>query len=302
MQIRSLVRHACLVLVLSSSVAPARAQIVETAGGRAPGMGGAFVAVADDSSATWWNPAGLAAGPFLDLGVTRTPNATSFAIGTPPFGVSYYSYDVTNIRRNNTTASDEASRQVGRAGIAEVEASQLGVTLLQTLLPGIHVGTTVKYVRGGADEGETTHHADLDVGALAVTGAVRLGLVARNLTEPELADGAYVLPRQVRVGAAFDAAQVAGPPLLVAIDADLRTYWDGSGERRVVAVGAEHWLFERRLGIRAGARFNTAGDEARTGTAGLTVSPRAGLFIDGFVARGGTADEEGWGLAARVSF
>ncbi len=38
---------------------------------RAPGMGGAFVAVASDSSATWWNPAGLAAGPFVDLSVSR---------------------------------------------------------------------------------------------------------------------------------------------------------------------------------------------------------------------------------------
>ena len=30
-------------------------------------MGGAFVAVADDSTATWWNPAGQAAGAFFDV-------------------------------------------------------------------------------------------------------------------------------------------------------------------------------------------------------------------------------------------
>src|SRR3970282_724236 len=46
---------------------PASAQVFEAVGGRALGVGGAFVARADDSSATWWNPAGLAAGPFLDL-------------------------------------------------------------------------------------------------------------------------------------------------------------------------------------------------------------------------------------------
>ena len=45
----------------------AGAQAIETVGERAMGMGGAFVAVADDSSATWWNPAAPAAGPFLDL-------------------------------------------------------------------------------------------------------------------------------------------------------------------------------------------------------------------------------------------
>ena len=35
-----------------------RAQIYEAVGTRAQGMGGAFVAVADDATATWWNPGG----------------------------------------------------------------------------------------------------------------------------------------------------------------------------------------------------------------------------------------------------
>src|SRR5690242_5273284 len=54
--------------------AVAGAQTIETVGERAMGMGGAFVAVADDSTATWWNPAALAAGPFLDAaaGWSRT--------------------------------------------------------------------------------------------------------------------------------------------------------------------------------------------------------------------------------------
>src|SRR6185369_13447208 len=43
------------------------AQTFETVGVRAQGMAGAFVAVADDATATWWNPAGLAAGPFANL-------------------------------------------------------------------------------------------------------------------------------------------------------------------------------------------------------------------------------------------
>ena len=36
-------------------------------GSRAAGMGGAFVAVADDASAVYWNPAGFAAGSFFSL-------------------------------------------------------------------------------------------------------------------------------------------------------------------------------------------------------------------------------------------
>ena len=37
----------------------ADAQSFDQAGTRAKGMGGAFVAVADDATATWWNPAGV---------------------------------------------------------------------------------------------------------------------------------------------------------------------------------------------------------------------------------------------------
>ena len=45
--------------------AAATAQTFETVGTRAAGMGGAFVAVADDASAVYWNPAGLASAAYL---------------------------------------------------------------------------------------------------------------------------------------------------------------------------------------------------------------------------------------------
>ena len=77
------------------------------------------------------------------------------------------------------------------------------------------------------------------------------------------------LPRQTRVGAAIDAAKAGGPPLILAIDADVRTYATGSGDRRVVALGAEQWLAGKRVGIRAGARFNRVGARERATTAGV---------------------------------
>ena len=52
---------------------PVSAQIYETVGIRAQGMAGAFVAVADDSTATWWNPAGLATGAYFS-GSRRAPH------------------------------------------------------------------------------------------------------------------------------------------------------------------------------------------------------------------------------------
>src|SRR5215212_1066894 len=75
----------------------AAAQTFDAAGTRAAGMGGAFVAVADDASAAYWNPAGFAAGSFFSLvldGATArvdpaggdrlgSQSALLFAIGAP---------------------------------------------------------------------------------------------------------------------------------------------------------------------------------------------------------------------------
>ena len=50
----------------------AGAQDFAAVGSRAAGMGGAFVGVADDATAIYWNPAGLAAGSYFSLALDRT--------------------------------------------------------------------------------------------------------------------------------------------------------------------------------------------------------------------------------------
>ena len=324
-----------LVAVLAS---PVGAQIVESVGSRAQGMGGAFVAVANDSSATWWNPAGLADGPFLDSAIggatTETTGGTPpfhrerfswFALGIPPLGISYYRFRITDIQRFSPTGMPAGGREEGGAAVPvrSLAASQVGLTLLHTIVQGLHAGTTVRYVRGtwrtggqagplqaesllergeALTGGSAEQHIDLDIGVLALAGPMRFGGMARNLRAPTFGKGAVSLPRQVRFGAAFDAAKAGGPPLLVAIDADLKAYTLPSGARQVVAVGGEEWFVNGRLGVRAGARLNRVGAGERSATAGLSVSLRSGLFLDGHVVRGGAADERGWGAAARVSF
>ncbi|MSO45580.1 MAG: hypothetical protein EXQ59_02265 [Acidobacteria bacterium] len=330
---RAATAFACAAMLAS----PAGAQIVESVGSRAQGMGGAFVAVANDSSATWWNPAGLADGPFLDLALARAiteitggPSARRerlswLALGTPPVGISYYRFRITDIQPSSPTGMPTGNREDGGAGapVRSLAASHVGLTLLHSIVQGIHAGTTVRLVRGtwrteqqdgglsaaalldrGAAlvGGSTEQHIDIDVGVLALAGPVRIGGVARNLRAPTFGAGAVTVPRQFRIGAAFDAAKAGGPPLMIAVDADLKAYALPSGERRVVAIGGEQWLLKGRLGIRAGARFNRTGAEERSATAGVSVSLRSGMYLDGHVVRGGAADERGWGTAARVSF
>jgi len=325
---------------------PAQGQIVETVGSRALGMGGAFVAVASDSSATWWNPAGLAAGPFVDIAWgrglvdTNQPLPASrhrlswAALGTPPVGLSVYRFRITDIQPFRPTERAPDDRQDSGAGVPlrSLSVSQLGVTVLRTITQGVHVGTTLKYVRGtvavgqagdapgrlerldageSLEGGTTEGRFDLDLGMLGVAGPLRIGALVRNVRESEFGSAAVVpgrpdtsvrLPRQARVGIAFDAAASAGRPLTVALDGDVRPYDTPTGARQVVALGAEHWFLARRLGVRAGGRQNTRGARERAATVGVTVAMRGGLFVDGHAAGGGARGEQGWGLTARLSF
>ena len=305
------------VLTLAFVSAPASAQIVEAVGNRALGMGGAFVAVADDSTATWWNPAGHAAGPFFDVTVgwattdiengqppLRHDKAAWLALAIPPIGFSYYSLRITETGRFRTIAPGAGGREDRRAAVPDwsLSASQLGATLVHTLVSGLHVGTTLKYVRASELNGLTdTHNAfDMDLGGLFVKGPIRVGGLMRNVLAAEL--GAVNLPRQARVGVAFDASQVSSRAVLVALDADVDAYDTPFGERQVIAVGAEGWTVGRRLGMRAGARFNTVGEEEKAYTVGASVAVRSGIFVDGHGVFGGADDESGWGVGARVTF
>jgi hypothetical protein len=324
--------------LLTLAVTPVSAQVFESVGQRALGMGGAFVAVANDSSATWWNPAGLATGPFLDLslgGNSATADADlpgsgtgvwSFSLGTPALGVSYYRLRLTDIRPLVPTGAPDGGREdrAAAVGIRSLSVSQFGATVLHTITTGVSAGATVKFLRGTArvrqlegadadvsvpelldaaddlDGGDGDGSLDVDVGVLAVYGAVRLGVTGRNLREPRF-DGRR-LARQVRAGVAFDGAAVDRTPIVLSLDVDLARYEGTAGERRVIAVGGEHWVRPRRIGLRGGAMFNTVGERDRAVTAGASVAARAGLFVEGHAAFGSNTGESGWGIAARVSF
>jgi hypothetical protein len=323
--------------VLLTIATGSSAQIVESVGNRALGMGGAFVAVAADSTATWWNPAGLATGPFSDISVgrattdlkeqvpARRDRVSWFAATAPAVGVSYYRLRITDIRGFAPTAPLVVNREDTRAEVSvrSISVSELGLTVVQSILPGVHAGATLKYVRGtvrgGADDatrapgelldrgeelegGDAESRLDLDAGVIAAAGPVRIGAVMRNIREPKFADATFTLPRQTRVGAAIDVEKGGGVPLILAIDADLHTYATGTGDRRVIAVGAEQWLWAKRIGIRGGARFNRVGAQERATAAGVSIAVRNGLYVEGQITRGGSDADRGWGLGTRVTF
>jgi len=337
---------------LAGAASVCSAQIVESVGNRALGMGGAFVAVASDSSATWWNPAGLATGPFTDVSIARSfvdlkenvparrDRVSFFAASAPMVGFSYYRLRITDIRRSGAKGQPAVDREDTRAEVSvrSFSVSELGLTLVQSMLPGVHAGATLKYVRGTLrsdtgdparppsellDRGEelgggtAENHFDLDAGVIGVAGPVRVGAVMRNIRALKFGDDGFTLPRQTRVGVALDIEKVGGPPLTLAVDADARRYATASGDRRVIAAGVEQWLGMRRIGLRGGGRFNMVGSKERVATAGASILVRTGLYVEGQVTHGGAdapfdassgrpeprrGTERGWGVGARVTF
>jgi hypothetical protein len=287
---------------VSFVVAPqaASAQTFETVGIRAQGMSGAFVAVADDATTTWWNPAGLASGGFFNaiLEVDRVDNpagtrARAFALTVPALGLSYYRFTLNGIQPSTPTASAPANRE--DQGVL----SQFGVTVGQSLGPHLILGSTLKLVHGLDDT-----RPDLDFGAMAAFSRVRLGLSARNLRKPHFSDSdrRIDLSRQVRVGASVRAGLQDRAEIVGAIDADLTTTATVMGDERHLATGVEAWLANRSVGLRAGVGVNTVGESRRSGSVGLSVGLRSGFFLDGQLTRGSDQARNGWGFGLRVTF
>ena len=145
-----------LFLVLPAVVG---AQTFGGVGTRAEGMGGAFVAVADDASAVYWNPAGLATGATFDFqisgGLTPVPvwgsdpgdTRSALFVGAtmPVLGLNFY--------RTHTVqeSPDQKNNGTGKVEIRTLDTSNVGITFVQTIVSGLVIGTTARVVKGGVE-------------------------------------------------------------------------------------------------------------------------------------------------------
>ena len=319
-------------VLLGWSAASVHAQVFETVGARALGMGGAFVAVADDATANYWNPAGLSKVSFSGLvDVQRTETRfgadptrrqgashhTSFvSFGTNSFGLTYYRIQMRQVRREGAVEPGGD----GVAPLASLVTQHFGMTAVQPLGPGVVIATVLKAVRGTAavgvggsvapigelfDQASALHgdvqtRFDMDAGLLVGSERLRLGLVGRNLREPEfLTPGGelFRLGRQWRAGLSFAASQ----SLRFAIDSDLTTIVDATGHRRMVALGVEQRF--ARLVVRGGGRINVqAPDIEPIGALGFSLEVTSGFWLDGQVTGGRDDGDHGWGVSTRVGF
>lgn len=327
--------------ILAAACALAGVAQAQPLGTRANGMAQAFVAVADDASSVYWNPAGMATGAYvsfvLDFGAgdslpggSRGPeagskgNARLLAFTLPPLGVSYYRLSHVTAGPDEAAEPTGPSREEGRRSVQRLTTSHLGVTLAQSLNQWVVVAGTVKLVRGEVSRGlvglagvsdaldaadglphDATSRADVDAGAMLAVDRWRVGVVARNLTTPSFEGpdgGASVeLEREVRLGVAWGHGWPGTSRVVVSADADLTERSAPGGDRRDIAAGVETWWLGQRLGVRGGVRGSTAGAARPVLATGVSAALTSGFFVEAHVA-GGDRGGRSWSIGARVTF
>jgi hypothetical protein len=318
--VRTAVATALLLAVVGPS---ANAQTFEGPGSRAQGMS-AFVAVADDASAVYWNPAGLASGAYFSLVLDRTegdalPSGADrggkrsswlLALSAPALGLSYY-------RLRSATFAPAGSGSPGFSRVQSLVTHHAGATLVQSIFDNLAVGATVKLVRGIAttaaspgnaedrldalDMGVASNHVDVDLGVMVTGRLVRAGLTVRNLAEPEfesLEDEVLRLSRQARAGVSL----LLTERWTAAADLDLTRNRGPLGDVRTLAFGTEGRLTMRAV-ARAGVHVNLAGDRrAPVATLGGSYAVFGSMLVDAHFSTGSDEAFTGWGVAGRVVF
>ncbi len=289
-------------------------------------MAGAFVAVADDASAVYWNPAGIASGSVVSAVIgfgqvshpsenpvnPAQPSANQrdsggiVALSATAIGGAYYRLTTYGSGAAEPAETGSSSREEVGPSVHRLTLDTVGVSLLQSLGDYIVVAATPRFVRGAGD-----NEFDADAGVMFSRNHVRLGLVARNLVAPSFAkpmegrpgdvEEEIELQRQMRVGAAWGSGWTGVSRVIVSVDGDLTSRVTPGGDRRDIAAGVETWWLKQRLGLRSGVRSSTIGDARAAFAAGVSAGLASGMLLDAHVVRG-RAGESSWSVGARMLF
>jgi hypothetical protein len=321
---------------------PAAAQMWELVGTRAQGMGGAFVAVADDATATWWNPAGLATGATLSFvwdmadnlapsgprpeGPASLGDSMGFALTTPALGFSYYRLRISEMQPVSSNGAGTSVRQEEGAtgiGLRTLAFNQFGATFGQSIYGNVVVASTLKLIRGGTAVAVTPvqegarealdrvaaldlpmeTQAALDVGAMVMLSPqIRAGVSVKHLREPEFGEGETRVVLE-RQARAGVAVMGGGRTASLTTAADFDLTTLDTVLGEVRHIGAGAEAW--LLNRLVGVRGGFSTNTAGEGGSSWSVGASGGMtgvFVDFFMTLGSDATRDGWGISARLAF
>jgi hypothetical protein len=336
------VRGLMAAVVVVVCAAPAAAQMWELVGTRAQGMGGAFVAVADDATATWWNPAGLATGATLSIvwdmadnlapadarpeGPASLGETMGFALTTPALGFSSYRLRISEMQPLSSNGAGTSVRQEEGAtgiGLRTLALNQFGATAGQSLGGSVVMATTLKLIRAGTAvsigpvagsardalervgelELPMETQAALDVGAMVMLSPqIRAGISVKHLREPEFGEGETRVVLE-RQARAGVAVTGGGTSATLTTAADFDLTTLDTALGEVRHIGAGAEAWLMNRFV--GVRGGFSANTAGEGGTAWSVGGSVGIsgfFFDGFMTLGSDATRDGWGISARLGF
>jgi uncharacterized protein UPF0164 len=253
-----------LVLLVASAIgaAPVRATVGEAGfsfmkigvGARPMGMGSAYVALAGDPTAVYWNPAGLAGADGAQviamhnewiLDFKQEFAAVSRPVGSGAFGLGIAGF----YAGNELDGRDEVGNQTGPFGFNDLAVTG---SYARRITSRGALGVSAKFIREMIDQEDATAVAFDLGGRLALgTSGVTLGAALQNLGgNAKFEQQSFPLPRTVRAGAAVS-RPISGLNGIGTLSAELR---DVRGDNSKFSVGGE-FEFKERLALRAGTKF-----------------------------------------------
>lgn len=163
--------------------------LLETgAGARAAAMGGAVCASADDSSAVFYNPAGLVKIPRQEVSLMHYPMMggvlyNSVTYGQPVLGIGYFGGSFFRAAIDGIERFDGSNENAGSYGYGEMKA---GVSYAREIVAGVSAGATLNIFNFSMAE-VNSYGFGLDVGVLYEPfSGLNFGLSVRNFMNPEL--------------------------------------------------------------------------------------------------------------------
>lgn len=235
-------------------------------GARPLALGEAYVALADDINAIYWNPAGLVQLRRQEAGFTY--NRWFEDIGYYFFGYSHlfndsvFALSVYYLGAENIEGSDDASNPTGEFSVYDLA---FAFSYSRKLTDKLSTGLNLKFISEKL-ENEDANAFAFDLGALYKTGIPNLvlGLNIQNVgTKIRFITQSASLPLNWKFGLAYNLFPTY--PVILTLDAN-------KSENRDIyfGLGAEWWL-GNNLALRIGRKFDSRiDDEFRFGV-GLKV-------------------------------